>query len=500
MEFAGNDNHSFNHTVTVYRKVSIHLFILACFLLLMNPAISQQPSDEFTKLDRTMYRQFLTGNWDSLIITGKNGLKNKQDYFYLRLRLGVAYYNTGNYSKAISQLKRAQHFNPYDETAMEYLYYSYLYLNRENEARALSQKFPSKLADKLATKHFPFFDRFYVEGGPSFSNNIELNQRKSLAGPDSIYGEQDLNENKIYLHAGTELNLSKKISLYAGYSYLTIDKLKQIQAFDVTTSVFNAKSYPGGIYADTVYQRKADFYRYHYTLLQHEFYSNATFTSKNGIHFSPAFHLLNVNYSTIDATPVIENFKLQPVDTVPLFQTRYLISKRDTSFFNYVLSATLSKSISLFTLGLSASFSNLNNKNQYQVGGSVTFLPKGNLNLYTITNLTFAHESPDNRLVFDQLIGAKLFPKLWLEGFVTLGDRVNYNEKNAFVVYNSGDIIHFSAGANLIVPLGKHFEFSIRYRYYDQLGFLVRYHNEYTEAQTFAYQNNTFIGGIQWKL
>ena len=164
-------------------------------------------------------------------------------------------------------------------------------------------------------------------------------------------------------------------------------------------------------------------------------------------------------------------------------------------------SLSISKNISLFNVGLHASFSNLNNKEQYQLGGSITWLPKGNLDYYTTSAFTSAWEGDDNRIVFDQLIGAKIFSRLWLEGFITFGEMKNYNEKNAFIVHNSGDKIKFRAGANVIVPLTDKIEISFRYQYLKEESYLFRYVGEDSyKIINSDYQNNTLIGGIKWKL
>ncbi len=475
-----------------FRRVIIQLCPL--FFLFSLPTLlhAQQPGNDFASLDRNMRLYYLANDWDSVIITGKNGLKSGEDYFFLRLRLGIAYYKTGNYCKAAYHLEKANLFNTNDETVLEFLYYSYLLMNRKNEARALSVKFSSRLAAKLATNKSPVFNRFYFETGPSVSNNIEKNKQKNLAGNDSIYGEQDLNGNMYYLHAGTGLNLSKKVSLYLGYGYLTIAKLKQIQTSELVNPGNNSFSSVKGYDVGTVYKKKTDPYSDNYTLYQHEFYSNVTLVLGRGYIVTPAFHLLDVHFNTIYGDLLSQDFNLQSTDTVYNAETR---------FINYIIAASVNKSLSLYSLGISASFSNLNYKNQYQLGGSFSVFPMGNLNLYSSSTLTFAYESPNKRLVFDQLIGAKVWPKLWIEGFVTIGDMINYNEKNAFVVFNSGDIIRFRAGANVIVPLTKHLEFSLRYYFYNMQGNWLRINADYEKTTTtFAYQNNTFIGGIQWKL
>jgi hypothetical protein len=131
----------------------------------------------------------------------------------------------------------------------------------------------------------------------------------------------------------------------------------------------------------------------------------------------------------------------------------------------------------------------------------LTWYPKGNPNLYTTTSFISAWEDGDNRMVIDQLIGGKVLKKLWIEGYVTLGEMKNYNEKNAFIVQNSGDTIKFRTGLNIILLLSEKIELSFRYIYLQEEGYRITW-TAITGLQinSVEYQNNTIIGGIKWTL
>ena len=205
--------------------------ISTLFLLFISTCLLAQPTDLNSKtIDKKTYRLYLQKNWDSLIITGKQALKENIDYFYLRMRIGIAYYEIENYRKAAYHFEKAIKFNTNDQAALEYLYYCYLNTNRDLEANELSEKFPESLQQKIKPGTNRIINNIYFETGPTFSNNISKNQRSNLMGKDSIYGEQDLNDNKYYLQLGLKQYLGKRFSLYLGYSNLTISKLKQIQA------------------------------------------------------------------------------------------------------------------------------------------------------------------------------------------------------------------------------------------------------------------------------
>ena len=72
--------------------------LLIILILLITSTAKSQQSVDFRQVDSSMYAHTLAGNWDEVIRIGKTSLQNEIDYFYLRLRMGIAYFNINNYS------------------------------------------------------------------------------------------------------------------------------------------------------------------------------------------------------------------------------------------------------------------------------------------------------------------------------------------------------------------------------------------------------------------
>ena len=102
------------------------ILVLSAWLILLT-VVHGQAVMNFTSLDKQTYELYLDKNWKDLISLGKNGLEKGFDYFYLRMRIGIAYYELANYHRAIPHFRKAQLFNSKDQFANEYLYYSYLF-------------------------------------------------------------------------------------------------------------------------------------------------------------------------------------------------------------------------------------------------------------------------------------------------------------------------------------------------------------------------------------
>lgn len=148
-------------------KPVLYLFIFSLFFL---KSYSQDTIDAAEIETKTL--EFYTNkNWNSLISLGNEGLKYGNDYFYLRMRLGIAYYEQKNYCLALVHFKKAIDFNATDDLANEYLYYSYTFIGKEEEARKLSATFSSELKEKLGLNNSPVIDFITVSGGSKMANN-----------------------------------------------------------------------------------------------------------------------------------------------------------------------------------------------------------------------------------------------------------------------------------------------------------------------------------------
>jgi hypothetical protein len=252
---------------------------------------------------------------------------------------------------------------------------------------------------------------------------------------------------------------------------------------------------------DTLYSKIFDRFDHNYKLYQNELYLNANIALGNGFLLVPAAHFIHVQFNELHTDVEQVEYYAQSYDTIPSVKTEFTYHKTDTSFINYVGWLALYKNISNYRIGLMGSYSNLNGKTQFQVGGELIWFPHGNLDLYSVTNLTLAMEDGKKRPVIKQKVGSRMNSNLWGEALFSLGNMINYTESNAFVVHNSGDKINFSAGANLILSLSAKIELSFRYQYFNESTYWYKLFNDgIVSNTTINYQNHQLIGGIKWKL
>ncbi|MEZ5083637.1 MAG: hypothetical protein R2750_09325 [Bacteroidales bacterium] len=475
--------------------------VIFFLLVLYTPHVKAQVKKlSFAEVDKVSYDLYSAQNWDSLTEFSKVAFAEGFDYFYLRLRTGIAYFNKGNYFNAAFHLEKAYKFNKSDAVANEYLYFSLINSNRNLEAAKYAKKFNAEIKKEIGTDSTNFIRLINFETGPILSNNFSKNETNNLAGQDSLFGEQDLNGNKYYNQLGFGMNILPNVSFYVGYNNLIISKLKQIQTSDLIKTGYDTILDNGWYYVDTVYGRDLQLQENNYNFFQHSLYASAPIAAGKNWIITPSAHWLHINYKTLFAYSEYEYYFAQSYDTIQSVKEVFYTEMDEVKVINYVLSLALNKSYSIYNFGLFGSWSDLNYLNQYQAGAKVMVFPKGNLDLYTSAKFVSAWENGDNRLVFELIAGSKLSEKVWGEASIAFGQMKNFNENNAYIIYNSGDEITLRAGGNFIVPLSPKVQLSLRYQYLKLQGYRNRLtSNDKLKTSTISYNNNLLIGGLLWK-
>lgn len=462
------------------RKTKNNLKIYALLILILglsayNNVAFSQTSKEIELVDIKTYQYYLDKNWDLLITDGNKAIEKGLDFYYLRYRLGIAYYMKHNYIKALIHFEKAESLYGEDPILNEYIYYSRYFMNRKAEADLIAESYTEEIKSKLPIEN-TFVSYINFESGYLLSKT----ETQNLLGQNGFYGQEEQLNNLQYYHFGMGLNPTLGFKLYLGGSSLLINKTKRAE-FSLDQGM-------------TIRENKQD-----YLIHQNEFYSSGTVQGK-AIKIIPAFHFIKVNYD------------------LPYFELNasfddYLIATTPISLNQYVGSLLLSGNFSYFNYDIYASYSNLNYANQLQFGANLYYFPFGNLNFYSKTGVKLFSESDENgmlqlsnknsRLIFNQLFGFKISPKLWGETSITYGDLQNTNEGNAFVVYNLIDNIKLKADINLIFTLSKNLGFSVRYQIQQRTNNYLVYSDisitDNYENIDYTYFTNNIIGGLTWK-
>ncbi len=484
------------------------LFFVLMVLLLQAAAEAQQPLN-FKTADSLTYALYTGQQWDSLVRAGKAVLHNDIDYYYLRMRLGIARYMQNKPFFATNHFKKALKFSKDDPAALSYLYNSYLLTGNVAEAKKLTRRFTPSLKKKLGIKP-EILENIDVSSGYKFSNNYDKNRNIYLMGNDSIIGKQLLLKDQKYGHFGASLRFFNALSLYMGYDYLSVDKTNRFQYREFglkrDSTVQQSWGYQN-YFSDTVAQYDVSFDT---KILQNNFYFNIGYQMNNGWSagvFANLIYLksqkVNPEYNLLTKTDTA--YYLASEDRYETFdypQDQYRFTIVDTSFFNFIAGIWLQKNWDVIKLNAEISLGNLDGYKQQQVSAELLYYPFGNTNLYGISRITvFGEQKLPARWLGAQTVGIKLFPKFWVEAAYRQGDFSNVQFSKGFVVYNLPEKVNFSAGINLLFYAGKHANINLWYQYFDNEGKYATFDKENNEdiSESFNYQSNNIILELIWK-
>lgn len=432
-----------------------------------------QISEEAKQIDIQTYNLYTGAKWDELIDAGNKAISSGIDFYYLRMRLGIAYYYQKNYMSASEHFTKAIEYVPKDPPAYEYLYWSLVFSGREKEARLLASEMSEQLRIDIKAIPVKVIKDFYTEGGFTFNGDYKENPYSGFGTDTLIYGEQKPDKKSSYISLNFNIIPWKRLTVFTGYNNINITSNKKIVSIGNNPENFEVST------------------------VQNEFYFNAGVYTGKGFTFSGILHYLNVKVNDVNAT----------VNTTTGGIT---YTKTSNTLNDYVGLFSIEKSLNHFKFILGNSYSKLNKARQVQNGLTVLYFPFGNLDFYSVTDLIVHSENKEDTIInpsgsyltrgiVKQKIGVKVVDKLWLEAFYMFGNAENFHEDNAFVVFNSANVMNNRFGINLISPVASSLQLSLRYQYYKQdIPELI-----YETSTTYKIieKSNTFhkiIGSIKW--
>ncbi len=282
--------------------------------------------------DSLTYRQYTDGRYQELLSSGREALNNGYDYYYLRMRLGIAAYELKKFGEAVPHFKKALNMS-LDATSAEYYYYSLLYSGRADEARIflcsnreLLASIPGSCTDILSGT--------FVEGGLKWSD-----------GKVREIGKIN------FVHAGLQHLLHPRWAVYQGYTRTH----QELYSFTYGSGGMGPGAGPGGSNDSVEYRKNT-------SVNQNEYYVRVSYFDARGLELSPAFHFQSV--------VGLDN--------------------------NYAGSLRLSKRFSHLRISASAAFSRINQYDQQLYGINAVIYPRGDLSMYFGGELNYHYQSEGN--------------------------------------------------------------------------------------------------------
>ena len=483
-------------------RLLLQTILITLSVLCFSTAKSEENQQKsFQYYDSLTYQQYLYGNWNNLIYSGKQALGLGYDYKYLRLRIGFAYFYKENYRAAAEHFHKALQFDTYDSTAALYYNLSCKAAGRSSETYQL----------KGAKKTYRFLDYIYADAGVMIPGKV--NDSAVITDSTTYYKELINPVSRSFQSIGISLRPLPNLSVFMSFSKIALTDKK---SFGYLSQDAVRDSIVGLQYENDYYYSfpiKTKYAEQEFSNQQLSYYLGLTYFPVAGLKITPSVHYLHIQAKRVFADQTVTaktdtawyNKFDNTWHTFNYNAYDYTITTTDTSYFDHVFSLSVAKDMGKFSFELRGSHSRILEKKISQIGASISWYPMGNTNFYTSSSFTYLNDQTTTSKVFEQTIGGKFYKNGWIEGFAMLGELKNYNEKNAYIVYNLIYPVSMRLGATIYPYIGQHLEFMLMYRYQKMGLFLTTISPTQSTTETTTtvtnpgYNYSSLTAGVKWR-
>lgn len=454
----------------MYRRVII--LIAISFLCLGTHA-----QNSVSQTDKLTCKQYLAKDWEALIETGMQALDNEIDFYYLRYRLGIAYYELQKYRKSIVHFEKALSNNPGDAILQEYLYYSYSFSGRKKEAWLTGKRMNAETKQRLGipeSRPIKDISINYTFSQLEDNKNVSPSTIKQhMDDPDTDQGFQSIAKNYLVYKTALSHQLLPRVSFSQSISYM--DK----ENFYFTRDFLSMNQ-----------NQNKDYYSADDKVNQLQYYGRLDYIFSKGFQAHLAIHHMKLDYRFYD-------IDFPPPPAMP---ERVNV---DTTVNHTFMYFGISKDIDNYQFNLGASLGNLMGNKQFIPAFEFIWYPCSNKSLYTVSNISWYSEENENNnqhnWVLYQKAGKSFFNQtFWVEIFGMYGDIQNFAFDKASGLINPGDLMKYSFGADIAIPLFKQ-RLLVTLTYSRDT-----FENRFTEyikgasANPIEYSHNSISGKITW--
>ena len=431
-------------------------FVIIFLVFTSSTLYSQQLT--YKTVDSITYSQFLNQKYEDLIDTAESALYEDIDFFYLRMRLGIAYYSTTDYFNALPHFIKANQMNPADTICQEYLFYSYVFTDRIEESKLFADKLSKAMQNKINYKR-NFIESVSLSYGYGYTKNLQEGKTKEITANRFIYAEASYQGPFHYVSGLVEQNVKNKLKLLYGMWYYNTQSMGAIQI----SNKVNYKEF------------KNNHYQY---CLAASYYKKGWDVSLAGSYY---VHNASSCFGMYDSNTNLYDFKTT-----------------ETRINSYAAVIGIGKRFNKIHPIVNIATSNFVNRIQVQTEGSVIFYPFWNSNLYTVTSVAYQNDDSENKFVFFQKLGSKVTKRLWVEESFSIGDHSNYVSKYAFLTYNTMEPVKIIVGIDFKYYF-KHLEVDLGYRLQQLEGEYTYYDTPtVTKTKQYNYINHLTTATLKW--
>jgi len=456
--------------------------ITVVLILFLSLSLFSQNNYNYKQIDSLSYNAYLKKDWKTVIKIGKEGLKQDFDYYYLRMRLGIAYYEQEKYRKAAPHFEKALEFNSSDTLATEYLFYSYLFSNQELLARKSMNKLPNTKAKKYL-EDFKIVSNIYAFYGTRVyrTKNMESKAQKSyekevLADTLLISTSRSYPTNYQNFQIGTDFRILPFWNMELAYQSFNIENKTYILSPNPPNMELGYFEITGNN------QIKAS-----------QWYIKNTFSISR--HFESSLFFDYQDYSS-------ETKYTQP-DFIP--SNIRLIN--DTSFNDYQILTgfAINYKQSFFDIDWSTSFLTSPSTPTLQSDLNFNIFPFANNKLSTGIKLTYlGYNDKESSILYSPFVTFKPLKRVNLTLMGSWGDRHNWQSDYGYSLYNGLYIINTIYKAAIDIRVYKGLYLKIHYEYLNResnivVTDMITGKEIENKKEIINFGTHSIIGGLIWE-
>jgi hypothetical protein len=488
-------------------KIQFSVFLLLSMLFLTGKVSAQAVSPSLN-YDSLSYEQYLRKDWKALLETAKLMQEKGIDYYYLRMRLGIASLATHNFIGAEKHFRQALIFNPDDQNAIAYLQKALSANNKDVESGALWPEMNTAGKENSGLKDGFVPVSVHADVGAVFRSNTEGLSFEKLSGVQGIYGQERIYQDNLFYDAGFYFKANPRWLLYGGFQWIDItatDRFAYLEPELALESVAEddfGKSY----YYTLGFNPKT--INFDHQLTQRSGYLQAAFGASTRLKFVGGLHMMKVNRNFSVSEEISANLQdtsyfNKITGEATLYNTsvsslKYTTIPWQTNDYSLTLNSHLhlGKITALAGVGLGS----INDSSVFQLNAGWLFQPFGNINTYNQTEVFLVNTEGKNQWIFKSRFGVRPFKTTWLEAEIMAGRLNNLSDQYGYIVYNSPEKQNLRFEATLSQSLTKKLLLQLRYRFLDSEREYNSIDNDGQSfiTKTYQIQSQTVIGGIKW--
>lgn len=379
----------------MYKQIAIIL------LLAISSLCSSQDLRSFAYYDSITLKNYNDASWKILKENASDAISKGYDYYYMRMRIGISYYERGFYLSAAKHFKKALEFNSGDQIALEYLYYCYLFSNRGWIAYSVSKDFGNTTLKKTG-----------LDAGNKNRVSVDFLMNKAD-------GKEIIND---YINSG-ELSDAGTLSFPVAYSNMGVSMSHLLKSGN---GLVHTLSYLRRNNTLFISNGTNDVPDYAQVVQQFQYNISPVFAWRSGIVFSPSLYYLNTSYDIVE-------FSSMGMGGPTAYELRIRENNLGAGFH-------LAKNFGILDVKGSAYFSQIGKRNHFQFGGDITLFPAGNNLVYFGAGLYYKSseiiDSRDNANIYRGVGGVSIRNKFFVDFAAYFGDLQNFVENKGAIIYN----------------------------------------------------------------